>query len=239
MSVIAMAFVWKLKLPHDEKFVLLAYADNANDNGGSIFPALLTIANKTGYSKRSVQEITKKLEKRGLLLRNGRSKHATVLWRIPLDFAMADSAMADSAIWQSSASAIAESAIPSMLQTATEPSLTIKEPSLKPDVLDGIIKYHLHPKQLQNAIAEYFKLTPNWEAKYNRQFMEWAIESKMTPEEIRGAADLWRSDKRFNWAAPSLKGIQEHWLELKGISIMQSKPLSELERAINAMGVKI
>jgi hypothetical protein len=28
------------------------------------------------------------------------------------------------------------------------------------------------------------------------------------------AADVWRMDKRFNWSVPSLKGIQEHWLEL-------------------------
>src|ERR1700690_3388139 len=91
MSVTTMAFVWKLNIPHDEKFVLLAYADHANDSGGNIFPAVLTVAKKTNYSRRSIQEITNKLEKRGLLLPNGRGKHGTNCWRIPLDWG-ADSA---------------------------------------------------------------------------------------------------------------------------------------------------
>jgi hypothetical protein len=84
----------------------------------------------------------------------------------------------------------------------------------EPDLVDAVVKYHLGPKTVQNAIAEYFRLTPNWEAKYNKQFMEWAVEIKITPEQVKTAAELWRVDKRFNWAAPSLKGIQEHWLEL-------------------------
>jgi len=129
MSVEAMAFVWKLKLPHDEKFVLLAYADNANDNGGNIFPALLTVAKKTGYSKRSVQDITKKLETHGFLVRNGKSKHATTLWRIP---------MAEIAMAEQNQPSMSQSATPSMLQTATKPSLTTNQPSIEED--DDLIK---------------------------------------------------------------------------------------------------
>ncbi len=40
------------------------------------------------------------------------------------------------------------------------------------------------------------------------------VEVKATPEQVEQAASLWRSDRRFNWKAPDLKGIQEHWLEL-------------------------
>lgn len=94
----------------------------------------------------------------------------------------------------------------------------IKTPSYdsksKEDVLDGIIKYQLKPKGIRDAFAKHFKLTPNWEAKYNRQFLEWSVSVDMTPEQIERAADLWRMDKRFNWSVPTLKGIQEHWLEL-------------------------
>ena len=82
------------------------------------------------------------------------------------------------------------------------------------DVLDGIIHYQLKPKAIRDAFAKYFRLTPNWEAKYTRQFLEWAVEIQMTPEQVQSAADLWRKDKRFNWSIPTLKGIQEHWLEL-------------------------
>jgi len=91
-------------------------------------------------------------------------------------------------------------------------SESLKNP--KPDILDGILEYQLHPKAIQDAIKKYFKLTPNWEAKYNTQFMEWAVETGITPEQVQKAAELWRIDKRFNWAVPSLRGIQEHWLEL-------------------------
>lgn len=88
-----------------------------------------------------------------------------------------------------------------------------KQPTKK-DAVDMLIDFQLKPAGIRKAFADYFKLTPNWEAKYNRQFLEWSVEINMTPEQIRKAADVWRSDKRFNWAAPTLKGIQEHWLEL-------------------------
>lgn len=84
----------------------------------------------------------------------------------------------------------------------------------KKDPLDGIIHYQLKPQSIKKAFSDFFKLTPNWEAKYNRQFLEWLVEVDVTPEQIEKAADLWRMDKRFNWQVPTLKGIQEHWLEL-------------------------
>ena len=63
MSVKMMGLVWDADLPRDEKFILLAYADHANHEGGNIYPAVESIAKKTGYSARSVQLITKKLVK--------------------------------------------------------------------------------------------------------------------------------------------------------------------------------
>lgn len=63
MSVRVMSLVWYAKLPRNEKFVLLAYADHADDSGGSIFPAVETVAKKTSYAERAVQSITQKLTK--------------------------------------------------------------------------------------------------------------------------------------------------------------------------------
>lgn len=106
----------------------------------------------------------------------------------------------------------------------------------KPDILDGILRYTLKPKSIQDAIRNYFKLTPNWEAKYNRQFMEWAIQEQITPEQIQHAAKLWGSDKRFNWSHPSLKGIQEHWLELiDDLIAKESSPSSDPFASLAAM----
>lgn len=81
--------------------------------------------------------------------------------------------------------------------------------------VDYILDSTLSPKAIQDAVRDNFRLTPRWEGKYERQWMQWAIdEAKVTPEQIKRAAEVWRTDRRFNWAVPTLKGIHEHWLEL-------------------------
>jgi hypothetical protein len=82
------------------------------------------------------------------------------------------------------------------------------------DILDGILEMQLKPKSIQDALKDFFKLTPNWDTKFNRQFMQWAVSENIRPEQIKLAAQVWGKDKRFNWAPPNLKGIQEHWLQL-------------------------
>jgi len=64
---------------------------------------------------------------------------------------------------------------------------------------------------LRKAVSEYFKLNTNWDTKYNRQWMEWAVETGITAEQIARAANTWRMDKQFNWQVPTLKGIFEKW----------------------------
>jgi hypothetical protein len=80
--------------------------------------------------------------------------------------------------------------------------------------VDGILQATLSPKAVQDAVRDHFRLTPRWENKYEREWMQWAMEAKVTPEQVKAAADLWRMDKRFNWQAPNLKGIHDHWLGL-------------------------
>lgn len=100
-------------------------------------------------------------------------------------------------------------------QSATPTSISeSKSPRKKPDLVDGILRYQVHPKAVQQAIATHFQLTPNWDAKFNKQFMEWVVENNVQPEQIVIAARTWFGDKRFNWTHASLKSIQEHWLEL-------------------------
>lgn len=61
-----MAEVWKLDLPQNEKFVLLAFGDHADDEGIT-FPSIGRIAWKTGYTSRQVQVIAGRLRECGLL----------------------------------------------------------------------------------------------------------------------------------------------------------------------------
>ncbi len=88
MSVKVMGLVWDLtEVSREEKYILLAYADHADHDGGSIFPKVSTIAKKTGYSNRSVQRITRKLETSGYLVPEGGQKGGvgiTPHWRIPM-----------------------------------------------------------------------------------------------------------------------------------------------------------
>jgi hypothetical protein len=67
MSVQQMALVWELNLPHNQAWVLMAYADHADQDGEHVFPSIGKIAWKTGYSARQVQRIVKDLEAKGLM----------------------------------------------------------------------------------------------------------------------------------------------------------------------------
>jgi len=85
MSVKVMGMVWDLELDPNKKFVLLAYADHANHNGENIWPAIETVAKKTGYHERSVQRITRELEEAGLLVPDGTGPKGTNKLKIPLN----------------------------------------------------------------------------------------------------------------------------------------------------------
>jgi hypothetical protein len=85
--------------------------------------------------------------------------------------------------------------------------------AIKPDAVDLELS-KLGPKALRDAFRDHFRLTPNWETKSARQFMQWSLDEQITPEQIKAGADIWGSDKRFNWSHPTLKSIQEQWYRL-------------------------
>jgi hypothetical protein len=63
-----MAWVWEQsKAPPTQRFVLLAIADCANDRGSDAYPAVSTLAAKTGLSERGVRKAIAELEKSGEL----------------------------------------------------------------------------------------------------------------------------------------------------------------------------
>jgi hypothetical protein len=68
MSVKVMAQVWELDLPLRDKFVLLGFADHADDSG-NCFPSLSRIAWKCGLSRATVKRSVKELMSAGILLR--------------------------------------------------------------------------------------------------------------------------------------------------------------------------
>lgn len=96
-----------------------------------------------------------------------------------------------------------------------EPELLSQIETSANKTVDAILQVTLSPKAIQDAMAKHFKMTPKWDGnKTNRQWMQWAMENGVTPEQIETAANRWRSDKQFNWSQPNLNGIQTHWLTL-------------------------
>jgi hypothetical protein len=88
MSGLLMGLTWQLELSdaltRAEKYVLLAYADHADQSGRNIFPSVDLVARKTGYSERAVQNSTRRLEENGYLIPDGQGPHGTNRYRIPL-----------------------------------------------------------------------------------------------------------------------------------------------------------
>ena len=75
-----MTSVWSLDISSTHKLVLLALADNANDEG-MCWPSMATIVAKTSLSDRCIQEAIRALEVTGMLSiheRSGRSNYYTV-----------------------------------------------------------------------------------------------------------------------------------------------------------------
>ena len=81
MSIALMTEVWKLDLQAPRKMILLALADNANDEGTNCYPSVGTIVEKCSMSERTVQGHLQALEETGLIQRkerSGRSTHYTL-----------------------------------------------------------------------------------------------------------------------------------------------------------------
>jgi len=92
MSVKAMSLVWDFPCPANvngidfkpnHKYVLVAYADHADHNGRNIYPAVETIAKKTGYDARSVQRLARDLEDMKILIPDGMGPRGTNRYYIP------------------------------------------------------------------------------------------------------------------------------------------------------------
>jgi len=76
MSTIVMAACWPLEMPPTAKAVLISLADQANDDG-VCWPSIATIARRTCYSERSVQEAIAWLQTVGVVFREYRTNSST------------------------------------------------------------------------------------------------------------------------------------------------------------------
>lgn len=93
MSVKAMAAAWDLECPKmygdrefrpSHKLTLLAYTDHADHYGKNIFPAVKTVAKKTGYNERTVQRLTDDLLIFGMLIEDDKGPRGTNKYYTPI-----------------------------------------------------------------------------------------------------------------------------------------------------------
>jgi hypothetical protein len=76
VSIKLISVVWSLEIRPTDKLVLLALADNANDEGGRCYPSMRTLQQKTSLSNRAVRYSIKRLEKNGHLMTQNRNGHS-------------------------------------------------------------------------------------------------------------------------------------------------------------------
>ena len=159
MSVKVMGWIWDMELPQDEKLVALAYADHAHHDGTNIFPAVSSVAKKTGYSPRSVQRITRKLEDRGLLISDGEGTSHTRKWRMPVPPDMGGDNLAPLTSTapkrrQSDRGGVTPVSGGGDIAVSPKPSLTINEPSVKPSGATSDLHYFGVPMHKAQAYVD-------------------------------------------------------------------------------------
>jgi len=242
-----MGLVWDLDLPSNEKFILLAYADHADHEGRNIYPAVATIARKTGYSERSVQSLTRSLQERGLLVEDGKGPKGTNKWRYAsgggAKFAPpSDGGVQDGA--QGGANGTGEGVQP----TAPEPSLTVKEPSsvLTPEELaqvnrkmDSMLQLSQAPgiKKIHrlNSILSYLgpALGINSETKRWKEFAEFVDErQQLHGERVEVFIGWVTSQPKFDIQFWPPSRMMELWPQAFRARVEAEKPRqkTELER---------
>jgi hypothetical protein len=164
-----MGMVWDLPIDRDKKFVLLAYSDHADHDGKNIYPAIMTLCKKTGYSERSVQVITRKLEADRLLIADGFGNHGTKRWRIPvvgdrIDYPYTGAVSAPVQILRGAENdiegcrkqqgGVQKTAERGAVATAPESSLTIIKPSIKDKKINSSILLKKNKRSIPEGLPE-------------------------------------------------------------------------------------
>ena len=210
-----------------------------NRKSGRANPGLRTIADGVGLAVNTVQKALKELEAANLLAVY-RGERRYNLYEIP-EYVSANRAEptvsnrdTDLQTVSNPAETVSNSAqtvSPSVILNQSNQNnqkeradALLSEMPIEVQIMAGRKEITIPRSQIiQNALRDHFRLTPRWASKFDKEWMQWAISEEMTEEQVKFAAELWRSDKRFNWSTPTLKGIAEHWLEL--IEGMDAKPV--------------
>lgn len=201
-------FIAHLKYLKGAKLAIWQCIALSIDESGTCKKTLKEIAELTDYSHTEVIDSIKELEEAGYLSVN-RDKKTNIYQ--PVFVARGEEKPKETLVkkldstpaYQYESSPSEENSVPSYRE--------LKEFNKKPDFLDGEIHFKLKPETIRQAVKKYFRINVNWDTKLSREWMEWAVKEEITAEQISHAAEVWRTDKLFNWQPPTLKGIFEKW----------------------------
>lgn len=82
MSIAVLTWAWKQTLPPTDKYLLLAFADHANDEDFTCYPSLTHLSKKTGFDRSTVWKITERLISIGAITRVGLHRSGTTMYRV-------------------------------------------------------------------------------------------------------------------------------------------------------------
>jgi len=191
--------------------VWLFIALSINRNTGKANPGLRTIAESVNLAVNTVQKALKELEGMELLTVDREAKRYNI-YETP-EYISANKAEPTVSNGDTPSESVSnDGQTVSNSEQSVSPSVILNQINQnKPDLLDAEIHFNLKPTSIREAVKAHFRLNVNWDTKLARQWMEWAVGENITAEQIEAAAQLWRSDKAFNWQVPTLKGIFEKW----------------------------
>lgn len=82
MSIAVLTWAWKQPLPPTDKYLLLAFADHANDEDFTCYPSLTHLSKKTGFDRSTVWKISERLIAIGAITRVGFHRSGTTMYRV-------------------------------------------------------------------------------------------------------------------------------------------------------------
>jgi hypothetical protein len=235
-----MSIVWESKLLRPEKMVLLAYADHADDTGGSVYPGHGRVAWKTGYSVRQVKRITKTMIDLGYMSEIGFSELGTMEYQIQLDDLPAlppyvggkkkgrpglERGDKMSPGDKKSSSGVTKSHQGGDTAMSSDPSL---DPSLKPSeggdtksaIIDlcksNSIRLPQSDQEWANmadpAVVHWLTVVKFWPGYENLEFLIDEMGADIDPAALKEAARLWRGS---GYSPKNVVGLLEWYWELK------------------------
>lgn len=206
-------FIFHVKRLRGAKLSVLEVVSLAINEDGECELSLGDLAKLTGYSRSEVSESVKELEEMGYLLVQKEAGRKSIYK--PSFAARGENYPTDEPIQKTDGltSPVSKDDHPSSFSNINSGSSfnRVKRVNTPKGDLVDLELSKLPAISIRKAIHDYFRLNTNWDTKYNRQWMEWAVETGITAEQIERAANTWRSDKQFNWQVPTLKGIFEKW----------------------------